>query len=200
MLRRFLRPQLGKQALGDSPPSDELLLAAFQQEGRAEALSKLYDRYLELVYGLCLRYLGDETRAEDAVMAIFEELMRKVPEHEIHHFKNWLHTFVRNHCLMQLRREKRDLSIQYDPQLMHSATDLHPIEEQEDEADTLPRLRHCVQTLPEQQKQCVQLFYFEEKTYQEIADLRNEPLGQVRSHLQNGRRNLKICMGHKASE
>jgi RNA polymerase sigma-70 factor (ECF subfamily) len=195
MLRRFLRPR----RLANKPDAnlpDEDLLARFQQHGQMEALSLLYDRYLELVYGLCLRYLADENRAEDAVMAIFEALLQKVPQHQIQHFRNWLHTFVRNHCLMQLRREQRDPTFNFDPQLMQSSSELHPLEEGAADSDHLPRLHQCIERLPEQQKQCIQLFYFEEKSYQEIALARSEPLGQVRSHLQNGRRNLKICMGH----
>ena len=174
--------------------SDEVLLVRFQQEEDATALAMLFDRYLELIYGLCLQYLKTGSRAEDASMAIYAELQEKLGQHEVRNFKNWLYTFVRNHCLMQLRKEKKDLSVNIDPAFMHSAEDWHPIEEEQEEDSRQPALEYCLGQLNEQQKTCVHLFYYEGHSYKEIAEMRQEEVGRVRSNIQNGRRNLKNCI------
>lgn len=184
---RFLRSQKNDE-------SDEILLERFQQQGEKEALAVLFDRYLELIFGLCLQYLKTSSRAEDAVMAIYAELQEKLPHHEVKNFKNWLYTMVRNHCLMQLRREKKDTTVNFDPAFMQSTEEWHPIEEEDTEDSRQPALDFCLDQLNEQQKTCVHLFYYEGHTYKEIADMRQEEVGKVRSNIQNGRRNLKNCI------
>ncbi len=176
---------------------DDVLLERFQVHEDQDALAMLFDRYLELIYGLCLRYLESSAKAEDAVMSIYEELRKKVPAHEISNFRNWLFTFVRNHCLMQLRKEKKDTTLSFDPNFMHSEENLHPIDEVEEEHHRTPHLKACLEELTPQQLVCIQLFYYEGFSYKEIAEQREEPLGQVRSNIQNGRRNLKLCIERK---
>lgn len=180
---------------GKSPDSDAELLARFQRGGEAAVLAQLYDRYLELTYGLCLRYLGEATRAEDAVMGIFESLLQKVPDQQIGHFRNWLHSFVRNYCLMQLRRERSTPAHNTLPDDMQIAAELHPIEEWLDApADPYVALERCIEQLPDEQRRCIRLFYLEDNTYKGIAELTQLEVGRVRSHIQNGRRNLRQCM------
>jgi RNA polymerase sigma-70 factor (ECF subfamily) len=177
--------------------SDAALLERFQVQGDQEALARLFDRYLELIYGLCLRYLATEERAEDAVLAIYTELVEKLPRHEIRNFRSWLHTYVRNHCLMQLRREKHQLNVEIEPAFMQSELPEHPMDEPSWETMREAFLDDCLPTLNEQQKACVELFYYQGKSYREIADARSESLGQVRSNIQNGRRNLRLCIEAK---
>ncbi len=178
--------------------SDEALLSAFKSSGQLHYLSELYGRYVELTYGLCLKYLQDGKKAEDAVMDIFEALTIKVPQHEISNFKSWLYTFSRNHCLMYLRKQKKDITKNYAPDVMYSLEDLHPIEEGNEEAKRKEQqeeiLRKCMEQLAREQQQCVTLFYYQNKTYKEIASKNNMEVGKVRSHIQNGRRNLKNCI------
>jgi len=184
---RYLR---GKE----KPESDADLLARFQGEEDKEALASLFNRYLALSYGLAIRYLKTEDRAEDAVMAIYIELQEKLPQHQVRNFKNWLHTFVRNHCLMQLRREKREITENIDPLIVQSAEIWHPLDEEMPDQDREIALRACLDQLNEQQIACVQLFYFEGHSYLTIAEFRQESVGQVRSNIQNGRRNLRKCI------
>ena len=80
--------------------SDEELLSKYRQQSDMQALGQLYDRYLELTYGVCLKYLKSASRAEDAVMHIFEELSEKVLKHDIKQFRSWLYVLAKNHCLM----------------------------------------------------------------------------------------------------
>lgn len=188
---RFLRNQTEETA------DDATLLERFQVQEDQKALGLLFDRYLELIYGLCIQYLKSSAKAEDAVMGIYAELQLKVPQHDIHNFKNWLFTFVRNYCLMQLRKEKKNLTVSFDPTFMHSDDNWHPVSEEEEEPERSPYLKDCLKGLSEQQLTCIQLFYYEGLTYKEIAEDRDEPLGQVRSNIQNGRRNLKNCIEQK---
>lgn len=175
---------------------DQALLKRFQQDQDLEALGRLYERYMELVYGLCLKIFSDSGKAEDAVMGIFEDLVKKLPRHEVSNFKSWLYTFSRNYCLMQLRREKKNLTQSYDPGLMYLAEKPHLDEEVSNEPD-LDALKGCMESLSQEQSDCIKWFYYEGKSYNEIAALRNEATGKIRSYIQNGRRNLKKCMEQK---
>jgi len=175
--------------------SDADLLAAYRQSGDTKSLGKLYARYMELVYGLCLKYLQDQGKAEDAVMGIFEELVRKTKEHKVENFKSWLYVLSKNYCLMQLRKAKKNLTVYYEPEFMQSVDQRHHTIELDDENGQLQLLEDCIEKLSTQQKQCVQLFYLEGKSYKEIAESEALQLGRVRSFIQNGRRNLKNCMG-----
>jgi RNA polymerase sigma factor (sigma-70 family) len=182
--------------------TDAELLQRFQTTGTGEDLLPLYTRYAELIYALCLRYLGTPQRAEDAGMEIWGVLMGKLPHHDISNFRSWLQTTVRNHCLMQLRREKRSPIVPAGEELMQSDHLLHLSSEptSSDSPDTRP-LYHCLKQLREEQRRCVQLFYLQEgESYQSIAEKMNLSVGRVRSHLQNGRRNLKICLEGQQNE
>ncbi len=178
--------------------SDDQLVQLYQQGGDLEVLGVLYERYVELVYGVCLKYFKEKTKAEDGVIAIFEILVEKVRTQEIRQFRPWLHVVAKNHCLMQLR--KKDRTVSFDDMLpttqaavVQSAGVLHPVDAFEEDGEQLA-LKKCIEGLPPQQKHCVEQFYFEEKSYKEIADLTGDDLGLVRSYIQNGRRNLRICM------
>jgi len=176
--------------------ADADLLARFQKSGAADDLLPLYERHAELIYALGIRYLGTPERAEDAGMEIWAVLMEKLPKHDISNFRSWLQTTVRNHCLMQLRREKRDPLQNNDAELMQSDRLLHLSTESDHQTneDTRP-LYHCLKQLKEEQGRCVRMFYLQEgESYQTIAEKCNLSVGQVRSHLQNGRRNLKTCL------
>lgn len=188
MLRFFRQPT------GDS---DEALLSRYRATGDLESLGRLYDRYVELIYGVCLKYLHEEAEAEDTVMNIFEELVEKVKAHEINQFRPWLYVLAKNHCLMKLRRDQRHPVENYDPALMHSVDTRHPIPEAPEDNGRETALRECLEGLSEAQRRCIELFYYQDHSYQEIAELLSERLGQVRSHIQNGRRNLRKCVEEK---
>lgn len=174
--------------------SDAELLALFQKKGQMEALGQLFDRYLEMIYGVCLKYLSSPEDAEDAVMAIFEQLPEKVKKHNIQDFRPWVYVLSKNHCLMQLRKKK--IIVPTEPQFMQSEVVLHPFSESEKEQQEkeLTNMEKCLEELAAKQKTCVELFYLHGQTYKEIADQQQLPLGTVRSNIQNGRRNLKNCM------
>ena len=179
--------------------SDAELLDRFRRSPTPRELLPLYQRYAARIYGWCLCYLGTSQRAEDAGAEVFPVLLAKLPAHEVANFGSWLQTLVRNHCLMQLRREQRDpLALTgSDDGLMQLAELQHPTDKATDE-DTRP-LHHCMKQLREEQRRCIHLFYLREgHSYQSIATDLHLSVGQVRSHLQNGRRNLKRCLKAQA--
>lgn len=172
--------------------TDAELVARYQDSGDMDVLGVLYERYVELVYGVCLKYFKDSGLAEDAVMNIFEELTKKVKKHDIQNFRPWLHVLAKNHCLMQLRKKK--ITVSFDPQFMQSDEVVHPTFGEATENGELKALKGCIEQLPDNQQQCVTWFYLEEKSYKEIAQMTDLELGKVRSYIQNGRRNLRNCM------
>jgi RNA polymerase sigma-70 factor (ECF subfamily) len=176
---------------------DEVLLEQYRSSGDLDILGKLYNRYLHLVFGLCLKYLQNREDASDAVMQVFEKLITEVPRHEIQNFRSWLYVMAKNHCLMQIRSSK-SLSRQMDKWIkeqenyMEFYPDLHPIDESGNENH--PGLRECIEKLKQEQKTCIELFYYQNKSYREIARITEMEEKKVKSYLQNAKRNLKICL------
>lgn len=175
--------------------ADADLIREYKTSGKLDFLAALYQRYMNLVYGVCLKYF-DEEASKDAVMQIFEELIDKLKVHDVQNFKSWLHVLSRNHCLMKLRamknKESRQVSI-----------DDHPVVENEEIGhhvngitleDNLQSMEKCLETLPEEQKRSVDLFYLQEKSYREVSVITGYEMNKVKSYIQNGKRNLKICM------
>lgn len=148
---------------------------------------------MDLVYGVCFKYLKDAESSKDAVMQIFEELVQKLNKHEVDNFKSWLHTLARNYCLMQLRTPKNLKTTEFKGDLMQSDEDVHLNGVMQKE-ENFQKLEKCMQTLSPEQKTTVALFYLENKCYKEISEETGIEWNKVRSYIQNGRRNLKICM------
>jgi RNA polymerase sigma-70 factor (ECF subfamily) len=169
------------------------LIAAYRQSADLRIVAQLYNRYMQLLYGVCVKYLGDAETAKDAVMDIFEELAQKLLRHEVENFRGWLYTFAKNHCLMKLRSASRVRIQSWDPEHMQTAEELHLKDKMEQEEQFL-RLSKCIEALAGDQKLVIQLFYLQNKCYKEIEASTGMEWKRVRSHLQNGRRNLKICM------
>ncbi|TDH25624.1 sigma-70 family RNA polymerase sigma factor [Segetibacter sp. 3557_3] len=176
-----------------SPLTDTELLDSIRQEGSQEAVAELFLRYSDLVYGTCLKFLEDQELAKDAVMDIYQELLTKLKAHEVENFKGWLYVLTRNHCLMKLRKNKQMPVRSLDTAVVQSEDFLHLEKVLEKEAQ-LSQLNKCIEQLHDEQKRSVQLFYLENKCYNEIVEITGLEWNRVRSLIQNGRRNLKICM------
>lgn len=172
------------------------MVIAYQQTGNLEVLGSLYQRYMDLVYGVCLKYLEDSENAKDAVMQVFEELVVKLQKHEVDNFKSWLYTLAKNYCLMQLRSRKNRKVISMDEQLMQNGEEMH-LNGGLQKEQQFTQLEACLQTLQAEQRSVVELFYLQQKCYNEITALTGMDWNKVRSLIQNGRRNLKICMEKK---
>lgn len=180
----------------DTSHSDEDLVRLYQADGRLDWLSTLYLRYSSLVYGVCLKYLKDREEAQDAVMQIFERLVTTLPHHKVDRFRSWLYVLARNHCLMQLRQHRNRPFNELTPLLMENGVPEHPEQEIMLHQDS-QKLEKCLQLLARPQQQCIMLFFFEEKCYKDISQVTGYDYKQVKSNIQNGKRNLRICMeGH----
>jgi RNA polymerase sigma factor (sigma-70 family) len=172
---------------------DAELLERFRQTQDLTLVSELFGRYTSMIYGVCIKYLRDRDDAKDAVMQVFEKLPVTLRTHEIANFKSWLYVTTRNHCLMQIRSKKSKKTEELDPGLMETAVLLHLDHEPELETD-LGKMEKCIQQLDTQQQQCIRLFYLEERCYKDISTATGFDLNKVKSYIQNGKRNLKICM------
>jgi RNA polymerase sigma-70 factor (ECF subfamily) len=133
------------------------------------------------------------------VMQIFEKLVIELPGQEIRNFKSWLYVLTKNHCLMRIRSQKsasgRLEGYKIEQEFMESEQALHPLDKEEHSVEDA--LKKCLEQLKNEQKQCIQLFYYEKRCYQEIAEKLHMDEKKVKSHLQNGKRNLKICLERK---
>ena len=158
-----------------------------------KVLATLFQRYMDLLYGVCLKYLKDPESAKDAVMQVFEELVQKLNKHEVENFRSWLYTLAKNHCLMQLRTPKNLKTTEFkgDGMQLEEEVHLNGVMWKEEQ---FQKMEKCLQTLSAEQKITVELFYLQNKCYKEIAEITGLDWNKVRSFIQNGRRNLKICM------
>ena len=173
--------------------TDAELVNLYRAAGDLNILSTLYQRYMDLIYGICLKYLKDPEASKDAVINIYEELVTKLKQHEVSNFKSWLYTLSRNHCLMQLRKEKGHATVEIPDQFMQTEEMLHlnSVIQREDQLNSMEK---CLEQLQAEQKTCVTLFYLQGKCYTDITEQTGIEWNKVRSYIQNGRRNLKLCM------
>jgi len=177
---------------------DEELLGHFHNSGNMEVIGELYRRYAHLVLGVCLKYLKDQENAHDATMQIFEKLIDDLKVNRIENFKSWLYTVAKNSCLMEIRKhgsEQRHMEIIKE----NSGENFVEIWEElhlnhVDGEKRLAALTHALTQLNQEQRTCVQMIYLENKSYKEIADLTGMDINHVKSHIQNGKRNLKMLL------
>ncbi|WP_439184016.1 RNA polymerase sigma factor [Carboxylicivirga taeanensis] len=179
--------------------SDEELLSDFQQSGDIDSLGLLFERYMHLVYGVCLKYLKNREDAQDAVIEIYEKLGKELLSKDVTNFKPWLYVVTKNHCLMHLRSQQTKLRKQKDFEkseltFMESDVFMHPNGSDWEPEEMDQRLQACLNKLRAHQRACIELFYFEELCYQQISDNLKIDIKKVKSYIQNGKRNLKLCI------
>ncbi|KAA0993793.1 RNA polymerase sigma factor [Dyadobacter aurulentus] len=177
------------------PLTESEKLAVYRQSGDLGLLGTLYEPYMEMIFAICFKYLKAEDEAKDAVMQLFEKVAAELKTHEVTNLKSWLHTVSRNYCLMQIRVKRTFVTADDHADLIESAS-IDGIEG--DQIDISERhllsLEKCMATLIREQKLSVELFYLRDKCYREIAAETGFELSKVKSYIQNGKRNLKICM------
>ena len=179
--------------------TDKELVSLYKESGDMTILGELYQRYMELVYGVCLKYFKEPEAAKDSVIQIFEELVSKLKKHEVENFKGWLHQVAKNHCLMQLRTPKNLKTVEFKTELVQNEDNVHLNGVLEKE-ENFKKLEFCLGTLTTEQQEAIRLFYLEGKCYNEIVEIIGQEWNQVRSFIQNGRRNLKLCMEKEEAE
>ena len=179
--------------------NDTELILQYKSSGDLEVLGALYNRYMHLVFGVCLNYLKDEEQSKDAVMQIFEELVVKLRIHEVQNFKSWLHVLARNYCLMAIRKSSKNNTVSLEETFVENSEFVH-LDIDDTKEQQLTVMEKCMETLPDEQRISVDLFYLQEKCYKEVAEITGYEMLKVKSYIQNGKRNLKICMEKNSSE
>lgn len=175
-----------------SKESDESLLEKYTSSEDLNVLGELYTRHSEMVYYVCLRYFKDEEKSKDAVMQLFEQLIVKIKKQTIQDFSKWLYVVAKNFCLMELRSSKK-IEISTD-EFVEFPTNLHPQEDYAEKEERLSQLEKCIQKLPEKQRISIDLFFINQKCYKEVVEITGFSMNDVKSYIQNGKRNLKNCM------
>ncbi len=178
--------------------TDSELLETFLNNNNQEVLGELYSRHMHLVYGVCLKYFKNSEKAKDAVIELYEKVLVEVGKHEVGNFKSWLYVVAKNYCLMELRKTKpgNTVSVSSEKEMeifMEKEVDLHPLDEEQNAA-LEKALANCIEKLKAEQQQCIRLFYYKNRCYHEIATTLNIEEKKVKSFIQNGKRNLKICL------
>lgn len=178
---------------------DQDLIEMYQDSEDLEYLTELFERYTHLIFAICMKYLKNEELCKDAVMSIFEELIVKAKKHQIENFKSWIYSLTKNYCLMKLRKHKqferysKQNGSSFEEENSHSIFNLHQIEQRE-YSEQMSDLNQAIKSLKKEQELCVRLFYLEEKSYKEVEQLTGYSNKQVKSYIQNGKRNLKLYL------
>jgi RNA polymerase sigma factor (sigma-70 family) len=177
--------------------TDQELLDRFYADHNNEWLGIVLQRYTLLLFGVCMKYLKNEEEAKDAVQQIFLKSITELHKYKVDYFKSWVYMVSRNYCLMKLRDKNGRLSVDIN-EISIASSDEDSNKKLHAEKDrTLEIMETALQELGKEQKQCVTLFYLDKKSYQEITDITGFSLMQVKSHIQNGKRNLKLLLDKK---
>jgi RNA polymerase sigma-70 factor (ECF subfamily) len=180
--------------------SDSELIAHYKLHKDNECVGELYKRYTGMTYAICLKYHKDSDKSREAVLEIFEELIDKLLVHDVQNFKSWLHSVARNHCLLSFRSKKYESQFidnyqKYQNDFMEQDKILYP--DYISKEENYNELEKCINQLKGEQKNCIVLFYLQSKSYVEVAEITGYTMKEVKSYLQNGKRNLKILMSEK---
>ena len=177
--------------------ADPELLEQFYADYDNEWLGILLQRYTLLLLGVCMKYLKNEEEAKDSVQQIFLKVIQELHKYKVEYFKSWLYMVAKNHCLMKLRERQGKITAEINDRLTakpEEETDLQTLLQNE---QTLELMEEALKELNPEQQQCVTLFYLQKKSYQEISEKTGYSMLQVKSYIQNGKRNLKILIEKK---
>lgn len=186
-----MRLTRANQHMDNSRLTDEDLLNAWRTDGDNRRLGTLLQRYTTLLYGVAMKYLHDTGMAEDAVQQVFEKVLTHLPQDGISNFKGWLYVLMRNHCLQLLRDRGRFTSDEVLPQIASHTEDAEEVKWQE---YTLRQLEEAITELAAGQRTCIELFYLKKNSYEQIIAQTGYTFMQVKSYIQNGKRNLKTLL------
>ncbi len=172
---------------------DNELLQRYYQDYNNDWLGILLQRYTMLLLGVCMKYLKNEEDAKDSVQQVFLKVINDLPKYKVVFFKSWLYMVAKNYCLMKLR-DKGKFTAELNEKLMATPDDTAGKETAIEKDIYLTQMEQAMEQLNGEQKLCVTLFYLQKQTYQQIASQTDYSVMQVKSHIQNGKRNLKIFM------
>lgn len=180
--------------------SDEELAAAYYQTGDKELVGQLFEKHVKTVFGACLFYFKDKEIAKDVVMQVFEKLITDLKKTKVDNFKGWLGFVVRSHCINELRKSKNKQFVPesyLDFELKENSYETEEKINSVDDDKMLEYMHSSIHMLKEKQKICIELFFLKNQSYQQISDELKLSLNEVKSHIQNGKRNLKLLIEEK---
>ncbi|MEO8762669.1 MAG: sigma-70 family RNA polymerase sigma factor [Ginsengibacter sp.] len=173
--------------------SDSELLQKFYIDHDNEWLGILLPRYTLLLLGVCMKYLKNEEDAKDCVQQVFFKVINELHKYEVEYFKSWVYMIAKNHCLMKLR-DKGKVPVALNEHFIRMPDETEEKISIIEKDVLLERMMGAIKNLNTEQEQCVSLFYLQKKSYLEVAGITGFTVMQVKSHIQNGKRNLKILI------
>lgn len=177
--------------------SDQQLLENFYADHDAKWLGILLPRYTLLLLGVCIKYLKNEEEAKDCVQQVFLKVITELKKYKVEYFKSWLYMVAKNHCLMKIRDRHGKMPVELTERYMRGAEEQPDKQSLVQDDQTIELMNEALKELSPEQRQCVTLFYLEKKSYQEISDETRFTMMQVKSYIQNGKRNLKLMIEKK---
>jgi RNA polymerase sigma factor (sigma-70 family) len=177
--------------------TDQELLQKFSADQNNEWLGILLQRYTLLLLGVCMKYLKNEEEAKDSVQQIFLKVIQELLKYKVEYFKSWLYMVAKNHCLMKIRERQGKQLVEIDDRHAVAASAEKDKESLLEEDMTMELMQLSLKELSPEQQQCVTLFYLQKKSYQEISEVTGYTLLQVKSYIQNGKRNLRLLIEKK---
>lgn len=180
--------------------TDQELLEKFYADHNNEWLGILLQRYTLLLLGVSMKYLKNEEEAKDSVQQIFLKVIQELQKYKVEYFKSWLYMVAKNHCLMKIRDKQGKITTEINDRLTAKPEEESNLQKLVQNDHTLDLMEVALKELNTEQQQCVTLFYLEKKSYQEISDATGYNLLQVKSYIQNGKRNLKILIEQKQQQ
>ncbi len=177
--------------------TDSELLEKFYARKDNQLLGILLERYTLLLFGVCMKYLKNEDDAKDSVQQVFLKVIAELHKYKVEYFKSWIYMVAKNHCLMKLRDRHGKIPAVLNEQSIAIETEDPSKQSYIDKDKTLDAMAQALEELNDEQKRCVTLFYLDKRSYQEIVDRTGYSMMQVKSYIQNGKRNLKILIDRK---
>lgn len=175
--------------------TDAELVQMYKELNDTKIVGEFYERYHHLVFGVCLKYMKNNDRANDATLEIYSSLYVSIKKYEIGEFKHWLLTVARNHCIKLLKKYSKEIpfndSLNSSSSFMEMHDESNHIYIKEKQLNALDR---AIEELKPEQAQCIRLFFLEDKSYHDIVDTTGFDLKKVKSYIQNGKRNLGIAL------
>ncbi len=176
---------------------DKELLQSFYNDRDNDCLGILLQRYTGMLLGVSMKYLKDEDDAKDSVQQIFLKVINELQKYKVEYFKSWLYMVAKNHCLMKLR-DKKYQTVEISEKFISAENEQEEKVSLVTKESSLNNLEEALKLLNVEQRVCVTLFYLNKKTYQEIIEVTDYNALQVKSNIQNGKRNLKIILQRMA--
>ena len=174
--------------------TDLELVALYKSSNDKLYVGELYKRYTHLVLGMCIQYYKDKELAKDAVIQIFEKLFEELQKREVENFKAWLSFVVRNYCISELRKLKTQQERISDYQYLNTQDKEETEIDSKEKLLQIEKLEHALNELNPFQKKCIELFYYKNMSYTEIVAITGYSANEVKSYIQNGKRNLKTLL------